>query len=411
MNNSDYKIVALKDISVDKGKYGLAAAAVDKDANLPTYLRITDITDDGELITENLKSVDDDNHGNYFLKENDIVIARTGASTGRAFFYESKYGKLVYAGFLIKFSLDEKKVNPKFMKYYTISDEYRNWIKAYTGGSTRGNINAVTLGNMKLVIPSRKQQDFLVSILEKIDEIIQINNSINTKIKSLIRLLYNRWFVDFEYPNEAGKPYKSSGGEMVESEIGKIPKEWEIKNVLDLFDFVGGSQPPKKDHIYEKKDGYVRFVQNRDYNGTENHLTYIRESKKNKICDELDIMMDKYGEAGKVRFGIAGAYNVALAKVQTTIDDREFIRRYFEQQKIEKYIFNSSQASTRPSVNRSVFTNLKIAYPTKDIKDAFSEISRDVVHKILGLKKENAKLAELRDFLLPKLISGEISAS
>ncbi|MDU0401758.1 hypothetical protein KF7HA_00058 [Lactococcus lactis] len=126
---------------------------------LPTYLRITDIYDDGTLNFEGLKSVDDPKSDNYKLEPNDIVFARTGGSTGRNYFYDGEDGEFIYAGFLIKFSIDPEKCNPKFIKYYCQSQEYKEWVQSFNTGSTRGNINAKTFGNMPLPYVSRKQQD------------------------------------------------------------------------------------------------------------------------------------------------------------------------------------------------------------------------------------------------------------
>lgn len=103
------KIVSLADVSVNgKGSYGIGASAVPYSEELYTYLRITDIKDDGTLNLQDLKSVDAEKAKDYLLKPNDIVFARTGASTGRNYFYDGKDGEFVYAGFLIKFSIDEK---------------------------------------------------------------------------------------------------------------------------------------------------------------------------------------------------------------------------------------------------------------------------------------------------------------
>ena len=109
------KKVKLSDVCVGKGCYGIPASAVPFSEELYTYLRITDINDDGTLNLADRKSVDDPKAKNYILKENDIVFARTGNSTGRSYFYDAQDGELVYAGFLIKFSLDPHKVNPKFI--------------------------------------------------------------------------------------------------------------------------------------------------------------------------------------------------------------------------------------------------------------------------------------------------------
>lgn len=165
-----------------KGSYGIGASAVPFSKDLYTYLRITDIKDDGTLNLQDLKSVDDEKASQYLLKPNDIVFARTGASTGRNYFYDETDGEFVYAGFLIKFSIDEKKVNPKYIKYFCQSKQYKDWINSFNTGSTRGNINAQTLGKMPIPLIERKIQDTLVSVLSSIDEKIKQNNEINNNL-------------------------------------------------------------------------------------------------------------------------------------------------------------------------------------------------------------------------------------
>jgi type I restriction enzyme S subunit len=291
--------------------------------------------------------------------------------------------------------------------YYSLLNK-QDTIKKFDRGSSQPSIRKTDLLSMEIEVPPILEQKAIANILSSFDDKIEVNNKINKNLEELAQTLYKHWFVDFEFPDENGNPYKSSGGKMIESELGLIPEGWEVKEVIDLFNFVGGSQPPKKEHIYENKEGYVRFIQNRDYSGNDNHITYIKESPRNKLCDETDIMMDKYGEAGKVRFGISGAYNVALAKIDSKDVDKEYLRRYFEQSSIENYILNASQASTRPSVNQTVFTNLKVAYPPTKLLNKFNEISRNIIIKTLLYRSENKKLAEMRDLLLPKLMSGEI---
>ena len=139
-------------------------------------MRITDIKEDGTLDYSNLKSVDDDNAKKYILEKGDIVFARTGNSTGKAYYYDGEIDNLVYAGFLIKFSLDKNKVNPRFIKYYTMTNEYKNWVKEVQTGSTRGNINEKMYGNMIIKLPPRDYQNKIIALLEKIDKKIELNN-------------------------------------------------------------------------------------------------------------------------------------------------------------------------------------------------------------------------------------------
>ena len=176
-----------------KGNYGIAASAVDYSDEFYTYLRITDIKDDGTIDFGGLKSVNDGKAANYLLQPNDIVFARTGASTGRNYFYDGSDGQFVYAGFLIKFSIDPDKVNPKYVKYYCLSQEYKGWIASYNTGSTRGNINAQTLAQMPLLLPERMQQDKMVDILSSIDRKIKENEKINKNLLQQLDTLYDEF--------------------------------------------------------------------------------------------------------------------------------------------------------------------------------------------------------------------------
>ena len=166
------------------GVYGIPASAEDFSEDKIRYLRISDISDDGILLDDDKKSVTDKDIDKYILKENDIVFARTGNSTGRAYLYDSNDGLLAFAGFLIKYHLDETKVNPKFIKYFTISEYYKQWVKNLSIGSTRGNISAQTFADCPILLPSREHQDLAVSILSFIDRKIAINRAINQNLRA-----------------------------------------------------------------------------------------------------------------------------------------------------------------------------------------------------------------------------------
>lgn len=237
MSLEKIKTVTLADVSINnKGEYGIGASAVDYSDELYTYLRITDINDDGTLNKNDLKSVDDVDAKNYLLNENDVVFARTGNSTGKAYYYDKMDGELVYAGFLIKFSLDPSKINPKFMKYYVLSKDYKGWVNSMCTGSTRPNINAKMYGNMELILPPREQQDFLVNILGEIDNKIEINKRINKNLEQLMKCIFEDWFVNFNYSNDIS--FKSS-------ELGEIPSNWNVKKLRDVLIVLESGKRPK----------------------------------------------------------------------------------------------------------------------------------------------------------------------
>jgi len=185
------KEVLLKDLCIEEesGKYGIPASAQEFDLNKTRYLRISDISDNGELLDIDKKSIEATDLDKYILQENDIVFARTGNSTGRTYFHENKNGELAFAGFLIKFRLDENKLTPKYLKYYTLSNKYKDWVNNLSVGSTRGNINAQSFANCPISIPEPQQQDLLVSVLSAIDNKIALNNRINDNLPKPVRSL------------------------------------------------------------------------------------------------------------------------------------------------------------------------------------------------------------------------------
>ena len=153
----------------------------------------------------------------------------------------------------------------------------------------------------------------------------------------------------------------------------------------------------------------MRFIQNRDYEYATKHLTYIPVSKSNSICDKYDIMMDKYGDAGRIRYGIAGAYNVALLKISILRDHmQEYVRGYLSTEGIYKYLNGACAASTRASLNSTTLDSLYIAIPPDSLLSEYEKIAKLYLDNIMENKKQNLELIRLRDFLLPLLMNGQV---
>lgn len=157
----------LKDLSLgNKGHYGIGASSCAFDNRYPQYLRITDIDDYGNAPKQLIASINPNEYPNwdkYLLKENDIVFARTGNSTGRNHFIKSIIKPTVFAGFLIKFSLNSELVLPNYVGYYCQSQHYWNQIKTLFTGSTRANVNAEQYGELVIPVADYKIQQHIVN--------------------------------------------------------------------------------------------------------------------------------------------------------------------------------------------------------------------------------------------------------
>ena len=398
----------LKDLTVDgKGSYGIGASAVPYQEDKLTYLRITDINDDGSLNFSDLKSVDAEDAEKYILKENDIVFARTGNSTGRSYFYEKQHGTFVYAGFLIKFSLDPNKVNPRILKYYTHSKPYFDWVNSFDTGATRGNINAKTYGDMEIELPSRKVQDKIVSILSSLDRKIELNNKINTDLEEMAQAIFKNWFVDFE-------PFKD--GKFVDSELGMIPEGWKVGRADDFYQINIGKTPPRKEHKWfstNPADKIWVSIANMGNSGifisdSSEYLTKEAVDRHNIIMVPRNTILLSFKlTVGRVAIADKElTTNEAIARFILS-DDKymEYLYLY-----LKKYDYNSlgSTSSIATAVNSKTIKGMQMLQPSDKIIDAFHIQVNPIFEKIRSLTKENSRLSTLRDTLLPRLMSGEL---
>ncbi|RUO72195.1 restriction endonuclease subunit S [Pseudidiomarina sediminum] len=340
----------------------------------------------------------------HLLRKGDIVFGRKGAVERHVYITDAQNRWFQGSDCLRLRLLSEANVLSKYLSFTFLTHEHQSWMmQQCSHGATMASLNQDIIKRIPLRLPSIEQQKIIVDILSTYDDLIENNTRRIDILEEMARLLYEEWFVHFRFPGHEDVSFK-------ESELGEIPEGWEVCKLIDLVDFIGGAQPPKSQHIYEAKEGYVRFVQNRDYR-SDGYLTYIPESKRNKICGRLDILVDKYGEAGKARFGIAGAYNVALAKIVPKNESyREWLRGFLSMTQTQEYLLGASQAATRPSLNKGHF-NFPVVRPSESVAERFGHQVLPMLKLMLALKDKTANLRAQRDLLLPKLVSGEIDVS
>ena len=405
----EWKEYKLEELSKGKGAYGIGASAVPFSENKYTYLRITDINDDGTLYKNGLMSVDEEDANKYVLCKNDIVFARTGNSTGRSYFYDGTDGTLVYAGFLIKFSLDEEKVNPRILKYYTHSKPYYDWVKSFDTGGTRGNINAKTYGAMPILLPPRNVQDRIVEILKSLDDKIEVNRRINEQLEELAQALFKSWFVDFE-------PFKD--GEFVESELGMIPEGWKVGPISDICNILSGyafkstsfvdNGPYRLITIKGVQDGYLET----------NGAVYINElpSKMPNYCmlNIGDILLSLTGNVGRCCFVDREnlLLNQRVAKLQPKYDiDFAFVYTLFRKQEFKSQLEMMSRGTAQANLSPIETSKINVVIPRRDVLDEFGKLVNSSFWKMIHNQQEITHLTNLRDTLLPKLMSGEIDVN
>lgn len=384
-----------------KGIYGIAASGVEKNDNLYTYLRITDINDDGTLNRSDMKSVADDDAIQYLLKPNDIVFARTGGSTGRNYFYDGKDGTLVYAGFLIKFSIDPLKVNPKYIKYYCQSDVYKNWVRSFNTGSTRGNINAQTFGNMEIPLPPREQQDYLVSVLEPLDEKIAINREINDNLEQQLRTIFKAEFTD--------NPELENITQIPLSELCHVVTKGTTPTTLGKPFVESGINFIKAESILD------------DHSIDKSKFAFIDEETnallKRSIIHAGDVVFTIAGTLGRFALidenVLPANTNQAVAIIRADVEKvlPEYIYTCFIGEWHTDYYAKRVQQAVQANLSLTTIKSLPIPLLDEAKMSEYLSLILPLIKAIKTNEAQNEKLAALRDNLLPKLMSGEIDVS
>lgn len=288
----DWEVKRLGECVRTAPSYGMNAPAVKFNEKLPVYLRITDISDDGRFIAETKVSVNHLAYKEFYLEVNDIVFARTGASTGKTYLYTPFDGLLVYAGFLIKFSINPEILNPVFLKYFTFTNSYWNWVKIMSSRSGQPGINAQEYQLIKIPLPPLPEQKKIAKILSTWDEAIEKLNSYIEAKKKLKKALMQRLLTG----KQRFKEFVVKDG-YKKTELGWIPEDWEVKRFDEVFSFLK-VEPLSREALTDKDNDLG--IYNIHYGDL--HATY-----KSELLD-----FDKEERVPRVKDSVTLSHNVSF---------------------------------------------------------------------------------------------------
>ncbi len=304
-------------------------------------------------------------------------------------------------------------------------------LEQIAGGSTFKEVSGKIVREFKVMTPPIKEQKVIANILSSLDKKIEVINQINKTLEAMAQELFKHWFVDFEFPNENGEPYKSSGGEMEESEHGMIPKGWEVGKFIDYIDTILGGDWGKESlqGNYNKEVYCLRGADIPEVRiGRKGNLPkrYILEKNYvNKKLSSGDLVVEISGgspnqSTGRITYitdEMTNKYDADIVctnfcRAITLINKNLMEYFYFYwQQLYEQNIFFQYENGTTGIKNFDINTfieNFSIVKPQENIIVKFSEVVGSIIEKIQINGDENIKLSEIRDTLLPKLMSGEI---
>jgi type I restriction enzyme S subunit len=355
-------------------------------------------------IKENTKRVDKAQYLKYQKPLNDrTIFVSINGTLGNVATYNNE--KVVLGKSACYFNINDN-VDKVFIKQFVSSPDFKYFLECNATGSVIKNISLKSMREYEIQLPPLPEQTQIANILSAIDDKIENNLAINKTLEDMAMALYKHWFVDFG-------PFQE--GEFVDSELGLIPKGWEVKSFFDMFDLLSGGTPKTSNQEYW--NGKFEWVSAKDIgssgsiyiNDTEKKITQLGIDKSaTKILPEDTVIVVARGSVGKFGmitkpmcmnqscYGIYSKSNYSQPITYLLIDS------------LMKHFLNVAYGSVFDTITTSTFKTINVLVPPKNVMDKI----RDEIDVLFQNKKtnikENQSLTKLRDTLLPKLISGEV---
>lgn len=305
----------------------------------------------------------------------------------------------------------------EYLLYAYLSPSFQQVIKANTiTGATVNRIALTELPNFEVRIPPMEEQRKVSELLSNLDKKMKLNNQVNSELEAMAKTLYDYWFVQFDFPDADGKPYKSSGGKMVYNEVLKreIPEGWKDSTIEGIeSNIVTGKTPSKKKSEYFNGD--VPFITIGDIRAntfivqTEETLTSEgADTQKNKYLPEDTICVTCIASPGLV--GFVTEKSQTNQQINSVVCSNR-LNMYYLYFAIKAY-FEGAKAKTGntfANMNKGDFSSINMLYPNKKLLTKYYEVVDPLFRQIKVKTLENKELEKLRDWLLPMLMNGQVT--
>nr|WP_302967476.1 restriction endonuclease subunit S [uncultured Romboutsia sp.] len=418
MSCNELDLVKIGDIC-DVGSSKRIYASDYTESGIPFYRskEVIELATNQEIINELFISKDkfnqlDEKFGSP--KNGDILLASIGANMGITYYVNTNYKFYFKDGNVTWFKNFKNNVNSKYIYYWIKSPLTQQKFINIAIGSAQKALTIDSLRKLDIYLPPLEEQEKIANILSSLDDKIELNNEMNKTLEEMAQSIFKRWFVDFEFPNEDGEPYKSSGGEMVDSELGMIPKGWEVQCIGDIGNVITGKTPSAK--VEGSYGDECNFITPRDITdspiilNTERKLSSIgiNNLKKNLVCKNSIGVSCIGSNLGEVY--ITGENSITNQQINTVVLDESHIYPYvyIYLKNMKNEFLNMAGGSAVPIINKTSFSEINILMPDMYILNKFVQSTTCYFERIEENLKENESLIALRDSLFPKLMSGEI---
>ena len=349
----------------------------------------------------------------FILKKDDIITPLTEQAIGLL----GSTAKIPCSGKYIQ-SQDvalikcNEKLNPNFAFYLISSKLVRNQLSAAAQQTKIRHTSPDKIKDCTVWIPEYSSQEKIGNFLSSIDEKIALNNRINEKLEQLAKRLYDYWFVQFDFPNSDGKPYKSSGGKMVYNAELKIeiPAGWEVGNLYEIADYINGLACQNfRPKVYEESLPVIKIREMNEGVTKDSEQVSINIPEKYKI-NNGDILFSWSATLEVMVWnGGKGGLNQHIFKVMP----KNYFSHEYVYQQLDRYVVNfQKQAEARKTtmghITSEHINQSRVVLPPEETVQVFTQKVKTLSKMQSNLKAENLKLASLRDRLLPLLMNGQV---
>ena len=416
---SDWGIKRLGDCCLVKGEYGLNAPAVEFSDELPAYIRITDIDDNGNYSINKKASVSDPNSEQFVLKIGDIVFARTGATVGKTYLYKPADGILVFAGFLIRFRTNEKLLTPQHLKYFTETKHYWDWVKTVSMRSGQPGINAEEYSSLKIPIPPLPEQKAIAKVLSKADAAIHTTEKLIAQ-----KELRKKWLMQQLLTGKKRLFTRDEIGDMrCEMVSLKFSDAFQIKRSFSISR-EGLDDIPGENSIYCIHYGDIHALYSNEFldfskqQGIPTLKNEISISSSDYLQDGDIIMADAsedYEGVGEIvevvnlngKKAIGGLHTIVL-RTNAGILSPKYTAYLISSEKVKNQLRKKATGTSVYSVSKSTLHSLFLMiHSSLEEQTAIAQVLQAADKEISLLKAKAEKLREQKKGLMQVLLTGK----
>ena len=354
--------------------------------------------------TENTRKVSTKELSNFIELDNHTLLLSINGTIGSMAFYNNEKVILGKSTAYLNF---KSGINRFFFYYFQLESIQQHFYNIATG-STIKNLSLKSIQDFKVPVPDLIEWKKIASVLSALDSKIELNNRINTELESMAKTLYDYWFVQFDFPDKDGKPYKTSGGKMVWNEELKraIPEGWKVDELKDIANIVMGQSPPGESYNNEAR-GMIFFQGCTDFG---NRFPIVRQftTQPTRYAKEGDILLSVRAPVGSLNIA---KENCCIGRGLAALNSKDSCIAYLFGVMINlKQIFDrrNTDGTTFGSITKDDLFSLRVVKPDKETLSKYHEIINPVFEKQNKIELENQTLAELRDWLLPMLMNGQV---